>query len=89
MKIKDIKNGDKITVKGTVYVDAKNIRKTLSTGTITVENSIYIRTNAIKAGQEDMEAVDWYESHPHCWNIKDSDLTLEFKEKAKQKYGVE
>lgn len=52
-------------------------------------NRIYCLMNAYEAGQENMSWLRWRKSHPHINNVKDSELTNEYKKKAKEKYSIE
>ena len=70
MKVKNVKNGDKITVSKTKNYKWQGKDKELKAGVDTIDNAGYILANAVEAGQGDTELKKWIEDHPHVWKDK-------------------
>lgn len=73
-----------------IILDIKDVRngmnvQTSRRGMVRVDNALYILNNVLEAGQDNMEAGLWIDLHPHIDNVKEDELTDDYKDKARKR----
>ena len=68
--IKNVKNGDKISVSKTKDYKYDGVEKELKAGVNIIDNADYLLANALEAKEGNVETKTFIEKHPHTWKDK-------------------
>ena len=68
--IKNVKNGDKISVSKTKDYKYDGVEKELKAGVNIIDNADYLLANALEAKEGNTETKTFIEKHPHTWKDK-------------------